>query len=440
MNSGSFFAAVKISLTLFALWRLARFSQKHRTLEGNAVSVALIILMALVLRGQNPVSEHEFWVLLALNFLLGVLILEPECSAIAEQLGQKIRKSTLDEKALEELVRAAAVLSATRTGALIAIERGDDLLKPNGAGIEINAEVKSELITALFNKHAQTHDGGALIRSGRITHCGVIFPLTDRTDLASDLGTRHRAGIGLSEQTDALCLIVSEESGSISLASQGELIEHILPRNLMKTIRKLLHEKQDGPFLPFHYLRRFSLIQENGLSVSFSKSMGNQIHHAIAVLFWLLVAFLWNTHHQKQPIEILTGEPWSYGPAFAVIFHAGTFLLTHKLSVNGLAQQVTEERRFLGFCVFRKTVPLEKIMNVYLKKERTGINLWCLALVFKQKHSFTRRAVMRRKRSKLYLIERASSPKILSQWAQKIGVALAPPLAATLSETEQEFS
>lgn len=440
MNSGSFFAAVKISLTLFALWRIIRFSQKHRTLEGNAVFAALIILMALVLRGQNPVSEYEFWVSLALNLLLGFIILEPEWSTIAERLGQKIRKSALGEKALEELVRAAAVLSATRTGALIAIERGDDLLKPNGVGIEINAEVKSELITALFNKYAQTHDGGALIRSGRITHCGVIFPLTDRTDLASDLGTRHRAAIGLSEQTDALCLIVSEESGSISLASQGELIEHIPPRNLVKTIRKLLHEKQGELFLPFHYLRRFSLRQENGLSVSFSKSMGNQMHHAIAVLFWLLAAFLWNTHLQKQPIEILTGEPWRYGPALMVVFYAGTFLLTHKLSVNGLAQQVTEEMRFFGFCVFRKNVPLEKIMNVYLKKERSGINLWFLALLFKQKQRLPHRALIRRKRSKFYFIDRASAPKTFPQWVQKIGVALAPPLAATLSETEQEFS
>lgn len=435
MNSESFFTALRMVLALFAAWRLACFSKKHRTLEGSAALTAFIVLTALLLRDELPVSEYKFWISSALNLFLGLLIFEPECSALGEKISQKIRRNALDEKSIEELVHAVAVFSATRTGALFAIERGDDLLKLGGTGIKIDAEIKTELITALFNKEAQTHDGGALICSGRITHCGVIFPLTDRTDLPADLGTRHRAGIGLSERTDALCLIVSEESGSVSLASGGELIEHILPRNLGKTIRKLLAEKQGERFLPAHYLRRFSLKQENGLSVSFSKSMGVQLSHVIAIIFWILLALLWNANNEKRPLEMIIDEPWKYVPALLAGFHAGAFLLTHRLDINGLAQRVTEERRFLGLRVFHKDVPLEKIMNIHLKKERTGINLWSLALTFKKKHGPARRG-NKRSRLKLYLIDRSSAPKILSDWSQKIGVALAPPLATALSTTE----
>ena len=435
MNPESFFAAARISLVFFALWRLVRFSRKHKTLETNTLFVAFIVLIAFVLRGETPVSEHKSWVLLALNLLIAFLILEPECSELGEMLGQKIRKSALDEKDLEELVRAVAVFSATRTGALIAIERGDDLLKLGNSGIKIDAEIKTELITALFNKQAQTHDGGALIRSGRMTHCGVIFPLTNRTDLPADLGTRHRAGIGLSEHADALCLIVSEESGSISLATEGELIEHISVRSLGKTIRKLLGQKRGERFLPAHYLRQLSLKQENGLSVSFSKSMGSQIHHAIAVIFWLLVAFLWNANDQKQPLEIILDEPWKYLPGLLAGAHITAFVLTHRLNINGLSQQMTEEKRLFGLRLFQKNTPLEKIMNVSLKKERTGNDLWCLALVLKKTQHAPRRGI-RKNRPKLYLIERASSPKTLSEWSQKIQAALAPPLAASLPVAE----
>jgi diadenylate cyclase len=116
---------------------------------------------------------------------------------------------------VEEVVRAAQALSARRTGALIVLERRTGLDDQIEAGTPLDATVCKELLTSIFLPSSPLHDGAVLIQQGRISHAGTILPLTLRTDLPEGVGTRHRAAVGITEETDAAVVVVSEETGSI---------------------------------------------------------------------------------------------------------------------------------------------------------------------------------------------------------------------------------
>jgi diadenylate cyclase len=130
-------------------------------------------------------------------------------------------------EAIEVVLQACENLSEVRIGGLIAIERSIQLEEAVESGIVVDCEATPEMIETIFFPNNAVHDGGLILKGDRITHAACIFPLTDRKDLAKTMGTRHRAAIGLSEETDAIVVVVSEETGNISYAHKGQLVRRV---------------------------------------------------------------------------------------------------------------------------------------------------------------------------------------------------------------------
>lgn len=177
--------------------------------------------------------------------LIALLILfQPELRRLLERTGSRLSSvksvsSTAIENAIAQVVLACKEMSEARTGALIIFERSTNLTHIMSTGTIINADVTAELIKNIFFNKAPLHDGASIIRESRIASAGCVLPLTENNKLSKELGMRHRAGIGLSECSDAVVIIVSEETGSISVAVEGMLKRHLSPTML----DKLLHSE-----------------------------------------------------------------------------------------------------------------------------------------------------------------------------------------------------
>ena len=189
-----------------------------------------------------------------LNFLLRramelglialVILFQPELRRALERFGSTLSSnrsiSTPElETAISHVVQACTDMSESRTGALIIFERAVDLGSIMNSGTIVNADVTTELIKNLFYNKAPLHDGAVILRDARVAAAGCVLPLTQSRNLSKDLGMRHRAGIGLSEQSDAVVIIVSEETGAISLALDGTLKRHLNGA----TLTELLHHE-----------------------------------------------------------------------------------------------------------------------------------------------------------------------------------------------------
>jgi uncharacterized protein (TIGR00159 family) len=141
---------------------------------------------------------------------------------------------------LEEVVRAAQTLAQRTVGALIVLERDNHLDDQLETGTEVDATVTKEMLISLFMPYSPLHDGAAVIQQGRIAHAGCILPLTLREDLPEGVGTRHRAAVGITEETDALVIVVSEETGSISVVLGGEMVQGLDAPRLRVALREIL--------------------------------------------------------------------------------------------------------------------------------------------------------------------------------------------------------
>jgi diadenylate cyclase len=150
---------------------------------------------------------------------------------------------------VEELITASDILSKKRIGALIVIEREVEVENHLEVGTEIDAKVTSEIITSIFLPYSPIHDGAVIIQKGKLTKAGCFLPLSRNPDLSKTLGTRHRAAIGLTEVTDAVVVVVSEETGSISIANGGRITRNVDQNTLRKTLKKLIDLKQRRWFL-----------------------------------------------------------------------------------------------------------------------------------------------------------------------------------------------
>lgn len=149
---------------------------------------------------------------------------------------------------VEELITAADMMAKRRIGALIVLEREVDVENYLEVGTEIDAKVTSEIITSIFLPYSPIHDGAVIIQKGKLTKAGCFLPLSRNPDLSKTLGTRHRAAIGLTEVTDAVVLVVSEETGGISLAHGGRITSGLDQGGLRKALRKLIPLTQHGWF------------------------------------------------------------------------------------------------------------------------------------------------------------------------------------------------
>jgi diadenylate cyclase len=188
--------------------------------------------------------------------IIGLLIIfQPELRRGLARLGQ-FGVFPAKEIIIVEIAKSAVTLSKKKIGALIAIEREIGLRPYIESGVQLDGKVTSELINTIFMPNTPLHDGGVIIQEDRIVAAGCLFPLTQEPHITKTLGTRHRAAIGLSEETDAIVIVVSEETGTVSIAVGGKITRDLNKEALIKTLNNLYRQKQKRSVLDF--LRKVS--------------------------------------------------------------------------------------------------------------------------------------------------------------------------------------
>ena len=251
---------VDVAIIVFLVYKLLSLVKSTRAeniLKGVGIFLlALWLSTALELRAVSYILSHVVeWGILAL-----IILFQPEIRQILERLGSKNirlmrvfrpeKEITELEKAIDQTVVACSELSRTKTGVLMVFERDinlDDIVR---TGTELDCTVVSELLKNIFFVKAPMHDGAVIVRHGRIIGGGCMLPLSRNVNLSRDLGMRHRAGIGMSENSDAVVVIVSGETGSISVAIGGMLKRHLMPETLSQLLRNELMPPEEEPDKP----------------------------------------------------------------------------------------------------------------------------------------------------------------------------------------------
>ncbi len=231
----------EMALEILILW--AVFYMIYLLLKGTVAEqvlkgVIVITVVVMLTRGLNLVIIN--WLLtrlLAISVLAFIIIFQPEIRRGLARIG-RFGIFSEEREVLEEIAKAAVVLSKKRTGALIAVEREIGLRRYVESGVSVDSKVTSELINTVFAYNTPLHDGGIIISQQRIEAAACLFPLTQNPNIPKTMGTRHRAALGLSEETDAVILIVSEESGKISMAVGGRITSDIDLKDISSVLEK----------------------------------------------------------------------------------------------------------------------------------------------------------------------------------------------------------
>ena len=216
-----------------------------RLLKGIVVLLITIYVVVRLLAGRFGLQRIEFLYgrfLLAAGFAI-VVVFQPELRRALMRLGETrlFRSfSTQLNDDIDALVESATFLSRRKIGAVVAIERDVGLGGIAETGTRLNAELTAELLNTIFWPNSPLHDLGVVVSNGRVTYAGVQFPLAESGDLEKELGSRHRAAVGMSQETDAVVLVVSEETGDISIAERGQLLRKLTPETLRGLLSELL--------------------------------------------------------------------------------------------------------------------------------------------------------------------------------------------------------
>ena len=256
INMASLWDVVDILLVAFLFYKLMRFlrnTNAQKLFQGLILLVAATLLSEVL---QLKALSFIMRTVMEVGILALVIIFQPELRKILDQIGsQKLanlfnigrgQEAKSTDLAILQTIEAVNSMSWTKTGALIIFQREDDLQNIINTGTTINADVNAELLKNLFYNKAPLHDGAVIIANGRIAAAGCILPLTGKQNISKELGTRHRAGLGQSEAYDSLSVIVSEETGAISLAEGGVLKRHLAPETLERLLTaKLMPEVEE---------------------------------------------------------------------------------------------------------------------------------------------------------------------------------------------------
>ena len=250
------FDIIVVAAILYKFYQMIQDTRAITLVKGLMVIAALTIICGqLNLHVMTwLLQKSSDWLLIALPILF-----QPELRRALEHLGQgkfiKDSVALLDKKEADavvgEIVKTAKKLSQTKTGALMVIEREMKLNDISVTGIHIDGIISSEFLLNVFIVNTPLHDGAAIIRGNRLISAACVLPLTENHELSTELGTRHRAAIGLSEQCDALIVVVSEETGTISVAESGRLMRHFDEKTLAAKIRPAFAEKENKFFNKF---------------------------------------------------------------------------------------------------------------------------------------------------------------------------------------------
>lgn len=242
-----------ILIVAFIFYKILGFIKETRA-EQLAKGLLIFVLATV---GSKICHFYTLnWILsntMTVGLMALVVIFQPELRRALEYLGRsKITNvfSQVDKeeakRIIGEFVRAIESMSASRTGALIVIERETQLNEIVETGTVIDATISEQLIGNIFYEGSPLHDGALIVRGERLRAAGCVLPLTQNKELSKELGTRHRAGIGITENSDALVLIVSEETGVISIAQHGKLTRFLDIKTVEKTLLNIYFEKENS--------------------------------------------------------------------------------------------------------------------------------------------------------------------------------------------------
>ncbi len=244
----SFWDVLDIIIVAYLIYRILTVVRK--TSSGGVIKGIILIIAVMWL--SSLLNLNVITYLLGQTMKLGVLVLiilfQPELRRFLEQMGSKNFNFILGRKAqignieagITNTVAACTEMSKKRTGALIVFERESTLIDYTKTGTRLDSILSPELLTSIFYPKSPLHDGAVIVRSGRIFAASCMLPMTSNLNISRDLGMRHRAGIGISEVTDAVVVIVSEETGSISVAIGGMLKRHLAHDTFEKLLKNEL--------------------------------------------------------------------------------------------------------------------------------------------------------------------------------------------------------
>lgn len=241
-----FLEIVFLAAAIYSVLLFFRGTRGAQVLTGLVVLLVGLILLTRVFRldALNWLLQR-FTVYLTLAF---VIIFQPEIRRALAELGkQHVFSVSASERSLvEAVVQAAMILSERKIGALVAVERQIGTRAIQETGKQVDGAITPELLASIFFPHTPLHDGGVIIGKNRILAAGCVFPLTQQEGLSRALGTRHRAAIGLTEETDAVVVVISEETGTVSLALNGRLRRGLDEARLRRALTTLLHRSKQA--------------------------------------------------------------------------------------------------------------------------------------------------------------------------------------------------
>ena len=250
-----------IILVAFLIYKLLPLIRSTGTARIARVIVIFLVVSWVTEILQLHTMNFLINQVLAVGLIAIVVLFQPELRRMLDHIGNvRFRKIFGTQKEEQEMdpvisqtVMACEVMSKARVGALIVFERDSLLDEYMKTGTVIDGQVSEQLIRNIFFPLAALHDGAMIVRQGRVAAAGCVLPLSESNRLSADLGTRHRAGVGMSEVSDAVVIIVSEETGAISVAVGGMLKRHLAPQTLEKLLRNALvhdEENKDDKLVP----------------------------------------------------------------------------------------------------------------------------------------------------------------------------------------------
>ena len=219
----------------------------------KGIGIILIFILLAIIFEMNTI----LWIVenvLSIAVIAVVVVLQPELRRALEELGRKkffanlmpfdkVQTERFSDKTVNDLVKASFEMGKVKTGALMVIEQNVKLTEYERTGIEVDGLISSQLLINIFEHNTPLHDGAVIIRGNRVVSATCYLPLSDNMEISKELGTRHRAGVGISEVTDALTIIVSEETGHVSVTYEGELYRN-LDANALREKLQLIQNKE----------------------------------------------------------------------------------------------------------------------------------------------------------------------------------------------------
>ncbi len=255
---------VDILITAVVIYYMITWLRETRAMQLVKGIIVVFVVLALSDWFHLTIINYILSAIVQVGVFALVVLFQPELRSLLERLGRSRVGKLIDiatnepgqgdngnDTVVDSIVDAVTDMSRERTGALIVIERDTKLGDHTKRGTKIDADVSKELLMNIFFKNSPLHDGAVIVRNGRIHSAGCFLPLTSNDNLSAELGTRHRAALGISEVSDAMIIVVSEESGRISIALGGSLTRNVTREPLKHALERFFDSEAERNFVKF---------------------------------------------------------------------------------------------------------------------------------------------------------------------------------------------